>query len=176
MSNPFAPGDGYIWTPGYWAYGDYGFFWVVSTYSPSVLWTVTNRSNMRVSIDFSSQSYPPNLVPTESRGRQRNLCRRGTDRPAPGLVFWALRYDLAVRCCAFCQQRYQLPAIVTELVQEANQLIRTLEWLAMVFPFLHDYSPLGLLPPPRPRPCGQPRNAPPASSSTCGTFAPRRPS
>src|SRR5882724_3062087 len=140
----------------------------ISTYSPSVLWTVTGRSNMRVSMDFSSQSYPPNLVPTESRGRQQNLCRRRTDRPAPGLVFWALRYDLAVRGCALCQQRYQLPAIVTELVQEANQLIRTLEWLAMVFPFLHDYSPFGFFPTAARGLAAQPPNAPPALSSTCG--------
>lgn len=25
---PYAPGYGYIWTPGYWAYGDDGYFWV----------------------------------------------------------------------------------------------------------------------------------------------------
>jgi hypothetical protein len=40
---PFCPGDGYIWTPGYWAYGDYGFFWVPGTWvlvpEPGLLWT-----------------------------------------------------------------------------------------------------------------------------------------
>ncbi len=25
---PACPGDGYIWTPGYWAYGPDGYFWV----------------------------------------------------------------------------------------------------------------------------------------------------
>ena len=25
---PPIPGDGYIWTPGYWAYGDAGYYWV----------------------------------------------------------------------------------------------------------------------------------------------------
>ena len=25
---PACPDDGYIWTPGYWAYGDYGYYWV----------------------------------------------------------------------------------------------------------------------------------------------------
>src|ERR1700758_1164776 len=25
---PYAPGYGYIWTPGYWAYGDNGYDWV----------------------------------------------------------------------------------------------------------------------------------------------------
>jgi len=25
---PLCPGPGYIWTPGYWAYGDYGYYWV----------------------------------------------------------------------------------------------------------------------------------------------------
>ena len=27
-TQPLCPGDGYIWTPGYWAYGDDGYFWV----------------------------------------------------------------------------------------------------------------------------------------------------
>jgi hypothetical protein len=25
---PACPGDGYIWTPGYWAYGPDGYYWV----------------------------------------------------------------------------------------------------------------------------------------------------
>ncbi|HEY0760156.1 MAG TPA: hypothetical protein VGD59_12970 [Acidisarcina sp.] len=40
---PLCPGDGYIWTPGYWAYGDEGYFWVPGTWvmAPRVgfLWT-----------------------------------------------------------------------------------------------------------------------------------------
>ena len=40
---PLCPGEGYIWTPGYWAYGDYGFFWVPGTWAlvpePGFLWT-----------------------------------------------------------------------------------------------------------------------------------------
>ncbi len=40
---PFCPGIGYIWTPGYWAYGPYGYFWVPGTWvlAPAVgfLWT-----------------------------------------------------------------------------------------------------------------------------------------
>ena len=27
-SQPICPGQGYIWTPGYWAYGAYGYYWV----------------------------------------------------------------------------------------------------------------------------------------------------
>jgi hypothetical protein len=27
-AQPIAPGDGYIWAPGYWAYGDDGYYWV----------------------------------------------------------------------------------------------------------------------------------------------------
>lgn len=27
-TQPVCPGDGYIWTPGYWAYGDDGYYWV----------------------------------------------------------------------------------------------------------------------------------------------------
>lgn len=40
---PFCPGVGYIWTPGYWAYGPYGYYWVPGTWvlAPAVglLWT-----------------------------------------------------------------------------------------------------------------------------------------
>ena len=40
---PPIPGDGYIWTPGYWAYGDDGYFWVPGTWvlAPyaGALWT-----------------------------------------------------------------------------------------------------------------------------------------
>jgi len=40
---PPIPGYGYIWTPGYWAYGPYGYYWVPGTWvlPPTVgfLWT-----------------------------------------------------------------------------------------------------------------------------------------
>jgi hypothetical protein len=41
---PFCPGEGYIWTPGYWAYSDDGgYFWVPGTWvlvpEPGFLWT-----------------------------------------------------------------------------------------------------------------------------------------
>ncbi|MGH8398160.1 MAG: YXWGXW repeat-containing protein [Gammaproteobacteria bacterium] len=40
---PYAPAPGYIWTPGYWAYGPYGYYWVPGTWvlAPAVglLWT-----------------------------------------------------------------------------------------------------------------------------------------
>ena len=40
---PVAPGDGYMWTPGYWAYGPAGYFWVPGTWvmapQPGLLWT-----------------------------------------------------------------------------------------------------------------------------------------
>jgi WXXGXW repeat (2 copies) len=39
---PMAPGDGYIWTPGYWAWDD-GYYWVPGTWvlapEPGFLWT-----------------------------------------------------------------------------------------------------------------------------------------
>src|SRR6516225_5265885 len=42
-SQPIAPGPGYIWTPGYWAYGPAGYYWVPGTWviAPFVgaLWT-----------------------------------------------------------------------------------------------------------------------------------------
>src|ERR1700682_3660195 len=42
-SQPFCPGDGYIWTPGYWAYGDEGYYWVPGTWvmasQVGFLWT-----------------------------------------------------------------------------------------------------------------------------------------
>ncbi len=40
---PVCPGDGFIWTPGYWSYGDAGYFWVPGTWvrppRVGVLWT-----------------------------------------------------------------------------------------------------------------------------------------
>lgn len=42
-AQPFVPGPGYIWTPGYWAYGADGYYWVPGTWvlAPYVgaLWT-----------------------------------------------------------------------------------------------------------------------------------------
>ena len=43
LQQPEIPAPGYIWTPGYWAYGPDGYFWVPGTWvePPSVglLWT-----------------------------------------------------------------------------------------------------------------------------------------
>lgn len=40
---PVCPGDGYIWTPGYWAWSDGGYYWVPGTWIPApevgYLWT-----------------------------------------------------------------------------------------------------------------------------------------
>jgi hypothetical protein len=40
---PICPGPGYIWTPGYWAYGPDGYYWVPGTWvlapAPGLLWT-----------------------------------------------------------------------------------------------------------------------------------------
>jgi hypothetical protein len=42
-TQPICPGDGYIWTPGYWAYGDAGYYWVPGVWvmppRVGVLWT-----------------------------------------------------------------------------------------------------------------------------------------
>lgn len=42
-AQPICPGPRYIWTPGYWAYGPYGYYWVPGTWvlAPQVgfLWT-----------------------------------------------------------------------------------------------------------------------------------------
>src|SRR6516162_7926400 len=42
-AQPIAPGPGYIWTPGYWAWGPDGYFWVPGTWAlapaPGLLWT-----------------------------------------------------------------------------------------------------------------------------------------
>jgi WXXGXW repeat (2 copies) len=42
-AQPPCPGDGYIWTPGYWAYGPDGYYWVPGTWvvapQPGLLWT-----------------------------------------------------------------------------------------------------------------------------------------
>ena len=41
--NPSAPGPDYLWTPGYWAYGAEGYYWVPGTWvvapQPGFLWT-----------------------------------------------------------------------------------------------------------------------------------------
>ena len=43
FDQPACPGDGYIWTPGYYQYGDYGYYWVAGQWvvPPGVglLWT-----------------------------------------------------------------------------------------------------------------------------------------
>ncbi len=40
---PVCPDEGDIWTPGYWAYGPYGYYWVPGTWvlapTPGFLWT-----------------------------------------------------------------------------------------------------------------------------------------
>ena len=42
-TQPLCPGEGYIWTPGYWAWGDEGYYWVPGTWvtapEPGYLWT-----------------------------------------------------------------------------------------------------------------------------------------
>ena len=42
-AQPVAPGDGYLWTPGYWAYGPDGYYWVPGVWVEppvaGVLWT-----------------------------------------------------------------------------------------------------------------------------------------
>lgn len=42
-AQPICPGDGYLWTPGYWAYSDEGYYWVPGVWvqppSVGVLWT-----------------------------------------------------------------------------------------------------------------------------------------
>ena len=40
---PLCPTEGYLWTPGYWAYGPAGYYWVpgvwVAPPQPGFLWT-----------------------------------------------------------------------------------------------------------------------------------------
>lgn len=42
-SQPLCPGEGYLWTPGYWGYGEGGYYWVPGVWvqppSVGVLWT-----------------------------------------------------------------------------------------------------------------------------------------
>src|SRR5271168_4316561 len=42
-AQPVCPGDGYLWTPGYWAYGPGGYYWVPGVWvqppTVGVLWT-----------------------------------------------------------------------------------------------------------------------------------------
>ncbi len=43
FDQPACPGDGYIWTPGYYQYGDYGYYWVPGQWvlppAAGMLWT-----------------------------------------------------------------------------------------------------------------------------------------
>lgn len=42
-TQPYCPGDGYIWTPGYWGYGTDGYYWIPGVWvippSAGLLWT-----------------------------------------------------------------------------------------------------------------------------------------
>jgi hypothetical protein len=42
-TQPYCPGDGYLWTPGYWAYGADGYYWIPGVWvmppSAGLLWT-----------------------------------------------------------------------------------------------------------------------------------------
>jgi len=42
-TQPVCPGDGFMWTPGYWAYGNLGYYWVPGVWvhppNPGFLWT-----------------------------------------------------------------------------------------------------------------------------------------
>jgi WXXGXW repeat (2 copies) len=42
-AQPVIPGPGYVWVPGYWAWGPYGYYWVPGTWvqppAPGLLWT-----------------------------------------------------------------------------------------------------------------------------------------
>jgi hypothetical protein len=42
-AQPVCPGDGYLWNPGYWAYGPAGYYWVPGVWvmppQPGLLWT-----------------------------------------------------------------------------------------------------------------------------------------
>ena len=42
-TQPLCPGDGYLWTPGYWGYGEGGYYWVPGVWvqppQAGVLWT-----------------------------------------------------------------------------------------------------------------------------------------
>jgi hypothetical protein len=42
-AQPVCPGPGFLWTPGYWAYGPHGYFWTAGAWvrppAPGVLWT-----------------------------------------------------------------------------------------------------------------------------------------
>jgi WXXGXW repeat (2 copies) len=40
---PYCPGPGYLWVPGYWAYGPYGYYWVPGMweYAPRIGWMWT---------------------------------------------------------------------------------------------------------------------------------------
>src|ERR1017187_3482619 len=54
-----CPGDGYIWTPGYYQYGDYGYYWVPGQ------WGIPPSVGV------------PNPYPTDERARKRTQLMNG---------------------------------------------------------------------------------------------------
>ena len=48
---PACPGDGYLWTPGYWNYGPVGYFWVPGVWvrpprvTPRLWWNLPDRAH-----------------------------------------------------------------------------------------------------------------------------------
>src|SRR5258708_19724937 len=63
-AQPVCPGPGYIWTPGYWAYGDDDYYWVPGTGvmapEPGLLWTPRySRFSQGVYVFIRGYSVPP---------------------------------------------------------------------------------------------------------------------
>ncbi len=54
-AQPPCPGDGYLWTPGYWAYGPVGYYWVPGVWvmppRVGVLWTPGTGVLLAASMD-----------------------------------------------------------------------------------------------------------------------------
>ena len=45
-SQPECPGDGYLWTPGYWSYAPQGYYWVPGAWRSRLKWATCGRPDI----------------------------------------------------------------------------------------------------------------------------------
>ena len=73
-TQPACPQVGYLWTPGYWAYGPDGYFWIPGTGvqppTVGVLWGYGDREELETAGVMHIAERPAELIPiAEARGR-----------------------------------------------------------------------------------------------------------
>ena len=69
-SQPVCPGDGYIWTPGYWAYGPDGYYWVPGT------WVIAPQSRLALDSGLLGLGWRRIFLARRILGSAHRLLRR----------------------------------------------------------------------------------------------------